>query len=353
MLRRARADQGHGRRRGARVDERPVGPRVQRPPVRRLPGQGPRPRRGPRLQRLAHRVVVRLVPGTLHPDGAPGPVGPRARRLRGPPRRRHGLPLDHLHREPARPRLPELPRCGVGSPVARPVRRGGRAVRAPRLVGSAGGHEPRRAGGRHDHPAADEHLRRRSRPALVARGQGVPFPAHRAVGRRDRLDPLLPRAPRPHLRHAPPLDRAGLRAAPSQRGVPRALPDLLHRRSRRHPAAPHHRHGQHRLGVRLPPLRFDLADVARAAGGGHGRSSRRRDRQDDLGERGPLVLVRPVRPPGPGAVHGGGAARRSGRSRRQRAHDGPGPVRAPGRHRHGVARRPGHGLSGGIARPTA
>ena len=37
------------------------------------------------------------------------------------------------------------------------------------------------------------------------------FPAHarRALGGRHRMDPVLPRPARPHLRHAPPVDRAG------------------------------------------------------------------------------------------------------------------------------------------------
>ena len=43
------------------------------------------------------------------------------------------------------------------------------------------------------------------------------------------------------------------------RGVPRALPHLLHRRPDRRPAARRHRHRQHRLGVRLPALRLVVA----------------------------------------------------------------------------------------------
>ena len=37
---------------------------------------------GPGLQRLAHRRVVRRLPGPLHPDGAAGDLGPRAVRGR-------------------------------------------------------------------------------------------------------------------------------------------------------------------------------------------------------------------------------------------------------------------------------
>ena len=52
----------------------------------------------------------------------------------------------------------------------------------------------------------------------------------RAVGGRDRLDPVLPRPARPHLRHAPPVDRPGLRRPHAVRRVPRAHPHVLHRR---------------------------------------------------------------------------------------------------------------------------
>ena len=89
--------------------------------------------------------------------------------------------------------------------------------------------------------------------------QEVPRHPLRALRGRHRLDPLLPRPPRPHLRHAPPVDRPGLRRPHAERRVPRALPHLLHRRPGRRPAAPRHRHRQHRLGVRLPALRLVVA----------------------------------------------------------------------------------------------
>ena len=160
------------------------------------------------------------------------------------------------------------------------VRRGRGAVDPPGLVGPAGRHRARRADRRDDHAAAHEHLRGGGRPAVVAGDQGVPRHPHRPVRGRHRLDPLLPRPPRPHLRHAPPVDRPGLRRPDPERGVPRALPHLLHRRSDRHQAARRHRHRQHRLGVRLPALGLVVARGARGAGRGGRRRARRRAGQD-------------------------------------------------------------------------
>ena len=71
------------------------------------------------LQRLAHRRVVRRPSRPLHPHGRPRDLGRRADRGRGPPLRGQGLPLAQLHREPGRPRLPELPRRLLGSGVDR------------------------------------------------------------------------------------------------------------------------------------------------------------------------------------------------------------------------------------------
>ncbi len=79
----------------------------------------PRPRAG--LQRLAHRRVVRGPPRALHPDGGPRHLGPPAHRRRGAPVRRQGVSLAHLHREPRRPGLPELPRRVLGPAVAVPL----------------------------------------------------------------------------------------------------------------------------------------------------------------------------------------------------------------------------------------
>ena len=72
-----------------------------------------------------------------------------------------------------------------------------------------------------------------------------------AVGGRHRLDPVLPGARGSHLRDALDVDPSGLRRQAAQRGVPRALPDVLHQRSRWGQAAQRGRHRQHRVGGRL------------------------------------------------------------------------------------------------------
>ena len=136
VLRRPRAGEGHGRRRRARLDELPVVPHLHGPHVlprgRRRPVE--RPRAG--LQRLAHRRVVRRLPRSLHPDGGAGDLGPGGDRRRGPALRRQGLPLAQLHREPGRPRLPQLPRRALGPGVAGLRRHRHGAVDPPRVVGS-------------------------------------------------------------------------------------------------------------------------------------------------------------------------------------------------------------------------
>ncbi len=57
-------------------------------------------------------------PEPLHPHGRPRHLGRRADRPGDPPGGGQGLPLPQLHREPGRPRLPELPRRVLGPGVA-------------------------------------------------------------------------------------------------------------------------------------------------------------------------------------------------------------------------------------------
>ncbi len=90
------------------------------------------------------------------------------------------------------------------------------------LVGQARHHRQRRPRRRDDHAAADEHLPGRGRPAVVADPEEVPRHPLRAVRGRHRLDPVLPRPRRSHLRHAPPVDRPGVRRRAAERRVPRA-----------------------------------------------------------------------------------------------------------------------------------
>ena len=128
----------------------------------------------------------------------------------------------------------------------------------------------------------------------------------------------------------------------AQRGLPRALPDLLHQRQGRRGAAQHDRHRQHLLGGRLPAQRLDVAGCARGAVGRAvaEQRSRRRDQQDDLRERHALVLVRPVHPHPARAGDGRRAAQ--GRRGARRVHQGGGPRQGQPRRR-----RPSR-----ISRPT-
>ena len=103
----------------------------------------------------------------------------------------------------------------------------------------------------------------RRRPAVAPGARRSSLHPHRPVRGRHGLDPVLPRPARPHLRHAPRLDRAGLRRPPAERRVPRPLPHVLHRRSGRAAAARRDRPRQHRLGVRLPAQRLIMARSAR------------------------------------------------------------------------------------------
>ena len=145
----------------------PSFPGLRRPPVRhrrpRLLG-GP----GAGLQRLAHRRVVRRVPGAVHPDGDTGDLGCRGVRRGGAAGLEEGCARADVHREPGRDGLPELPQRVLESVVEGVVRHQHRDERAHRILGPAGDHGTRRADGRDDHAAADEHRAGRRGPAVVA-----------------------------------------------------------------------------------------------------------------------------------------------------------------------------------------
>ena len=90
LLRRARARARHERQRRAHVDVLPHDGRVQRAHVHRGRRQGARARDAPGLQRLAHRRVVRRLPGPVHPARHRARCGTstwRSRRSSGSPRR--------------------------------------------------------------------------------------------------------------------------------------------------------------------------------------------------------------------------------------------------------------------------
>ncbi len=258
-----------------------------------------------------------------------------------------GCHSDHLHREPGGARAPELPRRALGPDVARARGRGDDPQRPPRLVGSACGHRARRADGRDDHAPADEHLRGGRRPRVVAHLQGVPRSHGRALGRRYGLDPVLPRPARPHLRHAPPVDRAKTSATASR---PTSSGSTSSRASSPIPIGVALRH---EIGVdnicweqdyphsdsSWPTAPEELHRVATKYDG-----AGRRAQQDHVRERDALVPLRSVRAPAEGAVHGRRAARGSRRSRRDDPPDGQGPLRerraGVSLGRDGAARRP-------------
>jgi predicted TIM-barrel fold metal-dependent hydrolase len=102
------------------------------------------------------------------------------------------------------------------------------------------------------------------------------------------------------------------------RGLPRPHFGLLHHRSVRPPVAGPHRHRRHRLGVRLPAHRYDLAQLAgvRLEGVSGRQLPGRRDPQDHMGERLPLLQLGPLCAHGPGAGDGGRAAGVDARRRR-------------------------------------
>ena len=75
LLRHPRAGPGHERQRRARVDVLPLLRPVLRPALRPDRGQGPRHRHAPGLQRLAHRDLVRRLPGRFIPLRHPAASG--------------------------------------------------------------------------------------------------------------------------------------------------------------------------------------------------------------------------------------------------------------------------------------
>ena len=176
-----------------------------------------------------------------------------------------GLPLDQLPRDAARPGLPELPVRATGT---RCSRRSATTNMVLSLHIGAGFEVIRRPA-----EAPIDHLMvlacqisaitaqdllfgptLRQFPDLkVALSEGgigwIPFYF-------DRIDRHF---------HEPELAarRRRLRRQAALGGVPRAHPRLLHHRPVRPAAAGPHRHRHHRLGVRLPPHRHDVARVAR------------------------------------------------------------------------------------------
>ena len=203
-----------------------------------LPERRPRAvqRPGAGLQRLAHRRVVRRLPRPLHPHGR-ARVWSAEETAAEVRRGGQGLPLAQLHREPGGARLPQLPRRVLGPGVAGVRRHRHGPVGAPGSSGRLLDPGRRLAARRDDHAAAHEHPVG-GRPTCCGRGCSRPTPT--CASPCPRAAPAgspTSSTGRPHLRDAPGLDPAGLRRPAAQRGVPRALPHLLHQRPGRGAAA--------------------------------------------------------------------------------------------------------------------
>ena len=314
----ARAGEGHGRRRCARLDELPLVPHLLGPHSSATDDIDLSLRPCAGLQRLAHRRVVRRLPRPLHPHGRPRHLGRRAR----PPTRCAGWRTRAATRSASpRTRPPSATPASTtttGTRCGRPCADTGTVLSVH--LGSSG---------RLSIPAVDSppdvmitlqpmNIQSRPRPTCCGRGCSRTFPdhPHRPVGGRHRVDPLLPRPARPHLRHAP-------RRGPGQDFGGR-LPSEVFREHfltcfisdpvgvelRRG-----HRHRQHVLGGRLPAQRLHVAQRPRGAGrrcSPSQRRPRRRGAKDDARERHAVVLVRPLRP----RAEGGGHRRRPPAARR-------------------------------------
>ena len=148
----------------------------------------------------------------------------------------------------------------LGPAVEGGVRRGRRGVHPPRLVGPAGGHGART-------PPVDVMITLQPMNICQAAADLLwsrvikEFPDIRfalSEGGTGWIPYFLDRLDRTYDMHHL-WTGSGLRRPAAERRLPRALPDLLHRRPGRHRAAAPDRHRQHRLGVRLPALGLVVA----------------------------------------------------------------------------------------------
>ena len=320
LLRRPRARQGHERRRRARDDELPVVPCVLRPPVLARRRQRPRARGDAGVQRLAHRRVGRHLPR------------PRSSRWRSrcfgtrscAPRKSDASPKKGCHSLTFTENPAALDQPSFHDPHWDPLWRA--LVEEGTILnihlgssGQARGHRARRADGRDDHAAADEHLHGRRRPRVVARLQGVP---RRSRSRSPRAAPAGSRTSSTGSTARTTCTTCG----PGQDFGDRLPSDIF----REHIltcfiADPIGIAMRDEIGIdnicweqdyphsdsSWPNAPEELRRVAEKYNG-----ARRRPQQDHLRERDALVPLRPVRAPAEGAVHGRRAAGRGRRPRR-------------------------------------
>ena len=212
---------------------------------------------------------------------------PQEARRRDQARRRQGREGDHAARAPAHRRSAQLPRHGPLGPDLRSAdrqRSGDVPAHRPGLRRAAA--RPRRAGRQPDDHGLPDLDARRAGPPVGAGVPHVPRAQGGVLRGRHRLAAVLPRPLRPALHQPGVAARRGrLRRQAAERGVPRARPRLLRHRPDVARSAQRDRHRHHRLGVRLPALRLDLArrpreDARRAE---RRRRDRRGDRQDHAG----------------------------------------------------------------------
>ena len=319
MLRRARAGQGHGRRGRAGLDELPVLPDLHRPGLRvattpssRWPWSGP------------------TTTGTSTSGAAPTPAGSSRWRSRSsgtpsrPPTRSGGRPPRAVTRS-ASPRT--RPRSATrASTTSTGTRCGGRAATPGTVLSIHLG-----SSGRLSIPAVDsppdvmitlQPMNIQSAAADLLWSRVLKnFPDLRVAlseGGTGWIPYFLERVDRTYEMHrAWTLQDFGGRLP--ERGVPGALPDLLHQRPGGHrscatgsasttsPGRPTTRTAT-RCG--RPRPRSSHARLHRV------RRPRRRHRQDDPRERHALVLLRPLRPHARGGGDGGCAPSAGRRSRR-------------------------------------
>ena len=356
LLRRRRARQGHERRRGARLDVLPVVPRLQRPAVRRRRRQGPRPRRacGP------------TTTGTSTSGAAPTPAASSrwASRCCGtpswPPTRCAAWRRRACTRSPSpRTRRRSATRASTTThwdPLWKALCDDGRVLSIH--LGSSG----QLAVTAPDAPI-DVMITLQPMNICAAAADLLwsrvlkEFPDHpdRAVRGRHRLDPVLPRPPRPHLRHAPPVDGSGLRRPAAERGVPRALPHLLHRRSRSASSCATTSASTTSRGSATTRTRdSSWPERARGAGRGRRRRARRRPRQDHARERHARGTRSTRSPTAPKErVHGRRAAGRGRGPRRDDPSLRQGPLREASGHRPRRAVPKGHRLTSTCVRSSA
>ena len=119
LLRHPRARQGHEPQRSARLDVLPELRPVLRAAVQQVEGSRHVDPPAPRVQRLAHRRVVRHLPRPLHAAVHPADLGPPADGRRGPARRQEGVPHGHVLGESVQARLAPHLRRPLGSVLRR------------------------------------------------------------------------------------------------------------------------------------------------------------------------------------------------------------------------------------------